>query len=273
MYAPSFSDSDFDVDGYDVKSVVATAGSNVVTVTIEEGNDEDTDATPEVKFGTVQDANRNEVDDLDSVDAVSVVDAAEAADAADIDAVADAKANLTIAGTLTAVTADLTLATTQDGADVAWATSAAAAVTTTGVVARPIAGDGNTTVTLTATITKGDATDTKVFTATVLQKDFTVAGETTADATFTVTPDGYATTDFAAGNVTGTAIGTAINGTTFTVAYNAGVYTVSASGAATADAAEDATKTIIVTKDGKSVTLNLTIAAATATEVPTFTVQ
>lgn len=89
---------------------------------------------------------------------------------ADLQTVATAKTNLTIAGDLTNVTANLTLPTSQNGATVAWASSDPAVVSTTGVVTRPVSPAGDATVTLTATITKGAATDTKVFTVTVKEQ-------------------------------------------------------------------------------------------------------
>ncbi len=85
-------------------------------------------------------------------------------------AVAAAKAALTIGyavgDSASSVTQDLTLPTTGlHGSTVAWASSNPAAVTTAGVVTRPVTQEAS--VNLSATITVGTASDTKVFTNTV----------------------------------------------------------------------------------------------------------
>ena len=52
--------------------------------------------------------------------------------------------------------------------DITWTSSDGTVVTTTGAVNRPSLGNGNTQVTLTATVSRGDASETKTFTVTVI---------------------------------------------------------------------------------------------------------
>jgi len=67
------------------------------------------------------------------------------------------------------------------GATIEWASSNEDVVATDGTVTRPAAGEGDATVTLTATITKGDATATKAFTVVVID-ELTQAEEDAAAA-------------------------------------------------------------------------------------------
>ena len=70
------------------------------------------------------------------------------------------------------VTADLNLITGISGGAgcvISWASGNTAVIAANGTVTRPAAGDGDATVTLTATITSGAVSDTKQFTATVKQ--------------------------------------------------------------------------------------------------------
>lgn len=69
------------------------------------------------------------------------------------------------------VTQDVTLSTTGlHGTTVAWASSRPAYVGTSGAVARPSAAQGDTAVTVTATLTRGPVSDTKAFALTVKQR-------------------------------------------------------------------------------------------------------
>ena len=66
------------------------------------------------------------------------------------------------------VRTDLTLPLTgASGTTISWVSDKELVISNTGVVTRPVIGESNETVTLTATITKGTATDTVVFTLTV----------------------------------------------------------------------------------------------------------
>lgn len=74
-------------------------------------------------------------------------------------------------GDVSAVTDNLTLPTKgAAGSDISWESSDASVIATDGTVTRPDAGEGNATVTLTATVSAGDESDTKTFEVTVLQK-------------------------------------------------------------------------------------------------------
>lgn len=74
-------------------------------------------------------------------------------------------------GDVSAVTDNLTLPTKgAAGSDISWKSSDASVIATDGTVTRPDAGEGNATVTLTATVSAGDVSDTKTFEVTVLQK-------------------------------------------------------------------------------------------------------
>lgn len=98
--------------------------------------------------------------------------------------VAEIKANLDL-GDLSAVTENLTLPITRDEATITWATSNPSIINENGKVTRPTAGQGNATVTLTATITIGDACDTKEFIVTV--KAATSSGSSGGEGNITVT--------------------------------------------------------------------------------------
>lgn len=144
------------------------------------------------------------------------------------------------------------------------------AVSPTGVVTRAIHSVGDAAGTLTATLTNGGITDTKDFALTVLKKDFAVAGQALVDNTFTITPDGYALTDFnvalieiAANTPTHT-----VNGIVYTVSYDnaTGIATVTpTSGVATATAV-GASENITITLDDKVERLQLYISAVTAAD-------
>lgn len=102
--------------------------------------------------------------------------------AADAEAVAAAKAALTL-GDTSAVTANLTLPTAPTGVTFTWKSSNTTVLTDAGVVSRPDYVDGDATVTLTATITKGAVKDTKVFTVVVKAESAVKAVNEAADAT------------------------------------------------------------------------------------------
>lgn len=88
----------------------------------------------------------------------------------DFNVVTNAKAQLSI-GNTTRVYADLTLPTeSYRETQITWSSSDEAVVSTTGHVTRPNAGEGNKSVTLTATIKRGTATETKTFTVYVIQQ-------------------------------------------------------------------------------------------------------
>ena len=65
------------------------------------------------------------------------------------------------------------------GSNISWATNNSNRISTTGVVNRPDSINGDTAVTLTATISKGTASDVKVFVLTVKAKGIIVAGTVT----------------------------------------------------------------------------------------------
>lgn len=91
--------------------------------------------------------------------------------ATDADAVAGAKAALSIAGDMDSVKTNLTLASTGlDGTTITWSSNNTSAVSNAGVVTRPAFSGSHASVTLTATITKGAASDTREFPMTVLKK-------------------------------------------------------------------------------------------------------
>ncbi|QKS43852.1 S-layer homology domain-containing protein [Paenibacillus cellulosilyticus] len=88
----------------------------------------------------------------------------------DAQVVANAKTQLTL-GNTSRVYTDLTLPTeSYRQTQITWSSTNEAVVSTTGHVTRPDAGDGNKTVTLTATIKRGTATQTKTFQVTVIQQ-------------------------------------------------------------------------------------------------------
>ncbi|MDD4583156.1 MAG: S-layer homology domain-containing protein [Eubacteriales bacterium] len=87
-------------------------------------------------------------------------------DLTDTAKVAIAKENLTL-GDVTAVTADLTLPSTQDDATITWVSSNTEVIANDGKVTRPAFGEEDTSVTLTATIDVGGARGTKDFTVVV----------------------------------------------------------------------------------------------------------
>ncbi|MCR4735766.1 MAG: InlB B-repeat-containing protein [Treponema sp.] len=68
----------------------------------------------------------------------------------------------------TSITSNITLPSGSNGVSVTWASSNADVVSTSGSVTRPAFADGNTSVTLTATLSKGSASDTKAFSLTVI---------------------------------------------------------------------------------------------------------
>ena len=71
------------------------------------------------------------------------------------------------------VTENVTLPTSgAGGVSISWMSSAANFIATNGEVTRPDFSDGDTNVTLTATLSKGDVTATKVFTLTVIDHEF-----------------------------------------------------------------------------------------------------
>ncbi|MCM1989819.1 immunoglobulin-like domain-containing protein [Oceanirhabdus seepicola] len=100
----------------------------------------------------------------------------------DEEAVVGAKAALTL-GNTTSVTTDLNLPTTGlNETTISWESSNTAFVANDGAVTRPANGEGDATLTLTATITKGSESDTKDFTVTVLEEGATPQNNTIAAA-------------------------------------------------------------------------------------------
>ncbi|MHC2186970.1 beta-xylosidase [Rathayibacter agropyri] len=84
-------------------------------------------------------------------------------------------------GDLSSVATNLTLPTSgPNGSTIAWASSAPAVISTSGVVTPPATGVAS--VTLTATITRGSATTTRTFTATVPAKDVNTDAQKALDA-------------------------------------------------------------------------------------------
>ncbi|PPG17155.1 hydrolase [Rathayibacter sp. AY1E8] len=84
-------------------------------------------------------------------------------------------------GSLSSVSANLTLPTTgPNGSAIAWASSNSAVVSTSGVVTPPATGVAS--VELTATTTRGSATATRTFTATVPAKDVNADAQKALDA-------------------------------------------------------------------------------------------
>ncbi|MCJ1702615.1 family 43 glycosylhydrolase [Rathayibacter sp. VKM Ac-2926] len=84
-------------------------------------------------------------------------------------------------GDLSAVTANLTLPTTgPNGSAIAWSSSNAAVVSSSGVVTRPATGTAQAV--LTATVTRGSATQTRTFTATVPAQDANADAQKALDA-------------------------------------------------------------------------------------------
>lgn len=202
--------------------------------------------------------------------------AAVAADKLDVNVTATAPQTLTTLKGNVALVAPAT-----NGSTITWSSSDVAVVSNSGVVVRPIFSDGDANVTLTATIAKGIASDTKPFALTVLRKDFAAAAASTPNATFTITGDGYASSDFdvtnididAAAGVQNTVI---LNGVTYTVSYDntTGVATVAQGATAGSTVGAAADSNIVITKDGKTVTLVLkTAAVASNGDAVTFTVE
>ncbi|MBS4219236.1 family 43 glycosylhydrolase [Bacillus sp. FJAT-49711] len=106
-------------------------------------------------------------------------------------------------GDTSAVIANLELPTEgARGTQISWESSNPEVVSAQGVVNRPVAGAGNATVTLTATITKGDATAVKTFTIIVLaEKDARLVAHYTFEGDLS-----DRTKNVAAGTVTGNRI-------------------------------------------------------------------
>jgi arabinan endo-1,5-alpha-L-arabinosidase len=124
-------------------------------------------------------------------------------------------ADLTL-GDTSGVIADLTLPTDgTHGASISWASSAPEVVSPTGDVQRPVAGAGDATVTLTATVRAGDVEATTSFTVTVKQR---AAGGLVGTYSFdgTLAAGAGALPD-------GTVTGDRINNTGGTVTYTPGV--------------------------------------------------
>lgn len=169
-------------------------------------------------------------------------------------------------GDLGAVTADLTLpATGANGSAVTWATSNAGAVSATGKVTRPAAGQQPATATLTATLTRGSATQTRTFAVTVApmpgRDDLARADLDTIS---------IASAGDIRGNITLPAKG-AVNGTALTwTASPAGVITTTAQGGKAAGVvtrqAADTTVTLTAAASGTSLTrqIQVTVTAAPA---------
>ncbi|MDW3194698.1 MAG: LamG domain-containing protein [Cytophagales bacterium] len=88
--------------------------------------------------------------------------------------VAAAKSNLEIGfasgETASGVTTNLSLTSSVDGVTVTWESNNTAIISAAGTVTQPAFGEGNATVTLTATLTREEASDTKTFTVTVLEE-------------------------------------------------------------------------------------------------------
>ncbi|MFF2485944.1 family 43 glycosylhydrolase [Microbacterium sp. NPDC058062] len=169
-------------------------------------------------------------------------------------------------GDLTAVTANLTLpSTAANGSSVTWATSNAGAISATGGVTRPAAGQQPAAVTLTATLTRAGSTQTKQFAATVLPQPGSEA-LAQADLDAIVIPNA---TDIR-GNITLPASGSK-NGSAITwTAAPAGVITTTAQGGKAAGVVTrgtaDTAVTLTATVPGSGVqrAISVTVKAAPA---------
>jgi putative cell wall-binding protein len=101
-------------------------------------------------------------------------------------------------GDLSAVQSDLVLPVTGvNGSTIAWGSDAPTVVAASGAVTRPVSGQPDATVTLTATITRGTASSTKDFTVTVLAEPSDQHDVDTAAAALSI-----ATIDDVRGNIT-----------------------------------------------------------------------
>ncbi|MBB2975571.1 beta-xylosidase [Microbacterium endophyticum] len=119
-------------------------------------------------------------------------------------------------GDLSNVTSNLTLPTSSRyGSTVTWSSSNDVVVSNTGRVARPSRGDGDATVTLTATAKSGDVTDTRTFEVTVPENRDATEGERQADLDALA----IANADDIRGNITLVDTG-AVNGTEITWTAN-----------------------------------------------------
>ncbi len=98
----------------------------------------------------------------------------------DADAVAEAKAVLLLSVS-DLVTSDIVLPTTALTATLTWSSSNTAIVANDGTITRPAIGEGNATVTLTATITKGTESLTKAFDVIIKEEDPSNAYASIAD--------------------------------------------------------------------------------------------
>ncbi|MDY0912807.1 family 43 glycosylhydrolase [Rathayibacter festucae] len=145
-------------------------------------------------------------------------------------------------GDLSAVTANLTLpATGPNGSTIAWSSSNAAVVSSSGVVTRPATGSAQAV--LTATVTRGSATQTRTFTATVPAQNANADAQKALDALSIVN----------AGDVRGN----------ITLPAKAGAYDVSW---ASSNAAVISTTGVVKRQPASTaVTLTATIAGTTAT--------
>ena len=152
-----------------------------------------------------------------------------------------------------------------NGSSISWVTSASSRITTEGVVSRPAAGNGDASVTLTATISKGTASDVKVFALTV--KNSTIPAGT--DAQIVASVKGALTITYSgtdnAGSVTSNVVlptsgsnGSSISWTTSNSSRISSSGVVSRPAAGNGDAV---------------VTLTATISKGTASDVKVFTLS
>ena len=124
-------------------------------------------------------------DNSSTTDTTDTSGTTETADSTDADAVAADKTALTItySGSDSAanVTGSISLSSSgSNGTTITWASSNSSVISSGGAVTRPDNGDGDASVTMTATITKNDSSDSRQFILTVLEQE--AAPDTTAPA-------------------------------------------------------------------------------------------
>lgn len=168
----------------------------------------------------------------------------------DADKVAADKAALTIGfsqgDSLTSITSKLTLPTTGvNGSAITWVSSAPAIVSNDGnTVNRPAAGQGDASVTLTATITSNGVTDVKTF-AIVVKQQLTDAQKVAADKAALAI--GYSGADTAASVTSKLTLPTTGPNGSITVWYSSNTVVVSDNGTVVRPAAGTGDKTVTLT--------------------------
>ncbi|WP_308637869.1 immunoglobulin-like domain-containing protein [Paenibacillus silvisoli] len=183
----------------------------------------------------------------------------------DAEAVSAAKSTLAItyggSDSAASVTQAITLPTTGlNGTTISWSSDAQAMISNTGEVARPSFGDGDATITLTATITKGAVSETKKFTLIVLEREQTDAeAVSAANAVLAITYGGSDSATSVTQAVTLPTIG--LNGTTISWSSDTPA-TITTLGAVTRPTYGTGNATV---------TLTATITKGTVSETKTFT--